>query len=276
MSWQQLVTPNTSVQDYAGFCLRFVQSVNGSPARYASAWDAWLATEHKHETRDLPDVSVPCWFEHWGTYGEPPTYGNWGHVVQYVPGAGFVSSPVGKLGTYGQSWFGTLEEVERTFNARFVGWSEDINGLKVVENTFTPDPASGDENMYAVAAYDDGWAGFWNMTTGQVGHIDTVEEWNRIAGNLKVWKFADSGAFNAWKAKYATVLPLNVDSAAIAAEVVAQLGNTEINVDALASAIAAKIETVCNCGCGVPAPAPDVTTKEEILASIEANYPEDK
>lgn len=276
MSWQQLVQPDTSVQDYAGFCLRFVQSVNGSPARYASAWDAWLATTLKHETRDLPDVSVPCWFEHWGTYGEPPTYANWGHVVQYVPGRGFLSSPVGRLGTYGQSWFGTLEEVERTFNAKFVGWSEDINGLQVAQNTYTPDVQPGEENMYAVASYADGWAGFWNMTTGQVGHIDTVEEWNRIAGNLKVWKFADQADFNAWKAKYATVLPINVDSAAIATEVVAQLGNTEINVDALATAIAAKIETVCNCGCGIPVPAPDVTTKTEILASIEANYPEDK
>jgi hypothetical protein len=128
---KQLVTPNPDTVDGAGWCLRFTQSVWGAPARYDSAWEAWNATEYKHGTdQALPDVAVILWFSHYGTYGEPPTYGNWGHVVTYFPSRGFLSSP-GK--GYGQEWFDSPGGVETKFNAKYVGWSEDINGLRVAE-----------------------------------------------------------------------------------------------------------------------------------------------
>ena len=130
--------------------------------------------------------------------------------------------------------------------------------------------------MYAVVQYDDGWAGFWNMATGQTGHIDTVEEWQRITPGMKIYKFSGATAFNDWKRKYANVLPLNVDADAIAKAVVAELGNTEVNVDAIAQAVADKIDCTCDCGCGIPVPDSDGTTKADILEAIETNYPEDK
>lgn len=131
----QLVNPNPDVKDYAGYCLRFTQSVWGAAARYGSAWEAWQATGYKHSVTDpIPNsVGVIVWFEHWGSYGEPAEYKNWGHVVSFIPGRGYLSSPVGALGTYGQSWFSSISEVEKTFNAKYVGWSEDINGLRVAE-----------------------------------------------------------------------------------------------------------------------------------------------
>lgn len=205
MSWQQLVTPDTSVKDYAGFCLRFVQSVNGSPARYASAWDAWEATQRKHATRDLPEVSVPCWFEHWGTYGEPPSYANWGHVVQYVPNRGFVSSPVGKLGTYGQSWFATLEEVERAFNAKYVGWSEDINGLQIVSYSNTPSPQQKDSDMIVKVQCTDGFAAIWNMNTNAYQHIDNDAEWKYFGEILETVWFESEAHLNTIRNKYSKV-----------------------------------------------------------------------
>ena len=138
----QLVTPNPDTQDYAGFCLRFTQTVWGAPAQYNSAWDSWNATEYKHSTSEpIPnDVGTVIWFSHYGSYGEPPTYANWGHVVSFIPGRGYLSSPAGQLGTYGQSWFDTIEEIEQTFNAKYVGWSEDINGLRVAEISASPQP----------------------------------------------------------------------------------------------------------------------------------------
>lgn len=138
----QLVSPNPDTQDYAGFCLRFTQTVWGAPAQYNSAWDAWNATQYKHSVSEpVPnDVGTIQWFEHYGSYGEPPTYANWGHVVSFIPGRGYLSSPAAKLGTYGQSWFATIEEVERAFNAKYVGWSEDINGLRVAEVSAQPQP----------------------------------------------------------------------------------------------------------------------------------------
>lgn len=140
----QLVTPNTGVHDSAGMCLQFVQSVYSAPIRYRSAWDAWLAISDKHENRAFPNASVPVWFSHFGTYGNPPSYENWGHVVAYVPGKGFLSSP-GQ--GYGQEWLKSIAEVERRFNSKFAGWSESLNGLKIVEYQDDPHPEKDENNM---------------------------------------------------------------------------------------------------------------------------------
>lgn len=146
MPYRQLVQPNLSASRPAGWCLAFAQDVYGAPVRYRSAWDAWQAIPDK-KFGALPDVSVCVWMSHWGTYqGE---YANWGHVVAYVVGRGFLSSPARGVG---QQWFDTLAAVERTFNAKTVGWSESINGLQVVEwyEQPTPKPSERKKNMILV------------------------------------------------------------------------------------------------------------------------------
>lgn len=234
-------------------------------------------------------------FQWWTTFGNQPNlYNNFVQITEnpqrgdiFIGRYGPYQAENGHIGVVERSWdgstFGTMENGYWNGVSSMKRFNRDMNcilGFLRPKSLIPPEPVVDlkEEDMYAVAQFEDGWAGFWNMATGQTGHIDTVEEWNRIAGNLKIWKFQDAASFDAWKRKYGTVLPLNVDANAIAAAVVAELGNTQINVDALAEAIAAKIETTCDCGCGVPIPTPgvDVTTKEEILASIEANYPEDK
>jgi hypothetical protein len=138
----QLVTPNTSVTDGTGWCLRFTQKVWGAPARYESAWKAWEATQLKHSTAEnIPtDVGVVVWFSHYGTYGENGNeyYGNWGHVVSWIPGRGYLSSPTNGVG---QKWLSSIQEVERAYSSKYVGWSEDINGVRVaVVNSPQPKP----------------------------------------------------------------------------------------------------------------------------------------
>lgn len=145
--------PNPRTVDGPGWCLRFTQSVyglTGAPFWHPSAWAAWLATEYKHTTRTMPNASVPVWFSHFGTYGDPPTYGNWGHVVAYIPGRGFLSSPawVRPGQTVGQLWLDSIEAVERTFNAKFVGWSEDLNGTRIISGVGGAGSGStGEEEM---------------------------------------------------------------------------------------------------------------------------------
>lgn len=131
MKWIPLVPPRKGTQDGAGWCLRYAQSFFGAPVRYNSAWEAWQHTRYRHGPGDpLPPVPVLLWFEHWGSYGSPPSYGNWGHVAIHCPGDAIYSSPgVG----YGYERFANIQQVEARFNAKYVGWSEDINGLRVAE-----------------------------------------------------------------------------------------------------------------------------------------------
>lgn len=168
----QLVSPNTSVQDYAGWCLRFTQAVYGAPARFPTAWEAWLNTSLKHTDRDLPSVSVPVWFESWGDFGFGE-YKNWGHACAWIPGRGILSSPASG---YGQTWFSSIEDAERRWGMKFAGWSEDINGLRVAQvdgsskqgggnaKMLMIHKPSGDNNQWRFAVFA---TGFWLEFVGQ-------------------------------------------------------------------------------------------------------------
>lgn len=135
MTWMALVPPRLGTADYPGMCLRFSQSFFGAPVKYRSAWEAWQHQQYRHPTTDpLPNVPVLLWFSHWGTYGDPLSYENWGHVTPYVPGDGIYSSPANPYAGWSQSKFSTIAEVERAYNCTYVGWSEDINGLRVAQN----------------------------------------------------------------------------------------------------------------------------------------------
>lgn len=133
--YKQLIQPDKTIKSEAGWCLWFVQEVYHTPHLYRSAWNAWEATNKKHYERAMPDVSVPVFFEHLGTYGTPPEYGNWGHVVAYIPGLGYLSSPGNG---YGQKILGSLEEIESYYNCKYVGWSEDLSNVKIVEDAMRP------------------------------------------------------------------------------------------------------------------------------------------
>jgi hypothetical protein len=139
----QLVTPNTNAQDGAGMCLAFAQKVYNAPIRYRSAWEAWEAVPDKHDDAFPEGVSVPVWFSHFGTY--QGIYANWGHVVAKI-GDRFLSSPASG---YGQKWLNSIEEVERTYNCKLVGWSESLNGLKIVEWSGSP-AAKEEEEMKVI------------------------------------------------------------------------------------------------------------------------------
>ena len=134
MGWKALVPPRKNTVDLPGMCLRYAQSFFGAPARYASAWEAWQNQSYRHPASDpLPNVPVLLWFSHYGTYGAPAEYKNWGHVAPLVPGDAIYSSPSTWNAGWSYSKFGTIAELERALNCTYVGWSEDINGLRVAE-----------------------------------------------------------------------------------------------------------------------------------------------
>lgn len=135
--WQQLVTPDTSVTGEAGWCLYFARRVFGAPGGPNSATEAADATTLQHADQNFPPVAVPVWFDYWATL-DSSGYRNWGHVVAWIPGQGFLSSP---FNGYGQQWLDSVEAVERGYNCTFRFWTEDINSLQVARWVDDPLPA---------------------------------------------------------------------------------------------------------------------------------------
>lgn len=125
---KQLVQPDTSVVGTVGYCLQYADRVFGMSHGEKSAWIAWEATQFKH-TDPIPDNAVPMWYSYWATIGG--VYANWGHVTVNVPGEGIYSSPI-KAGTT-HNVLHSIDEVERVYGVKYVGWSEDISNLRVVE-----------------------------------------------------------------------------------------------------------------------------------------------
>jgi hypothetical protein len=182
MLYEALETPDLSVTDSAGMCLRFTQSVWGSPVKYPNAWQAWEATQFKHGVAEsLPNVPAIIWFSHFASY--QGKYDNWGHVVTYVPSKGFLSSPA--TGN-GQLWLSSISEVEKTFNAKYVGWSEDINGLRVLSPSNVPQPKR-EEKMLSFIATDPN--GAWYVTDGLTKRILAPGE-NQLLVDLGVARYS--------------------------------------------------------------------------------------
>lgn len=172
MSYIQLVQPNLEAKDYPGYCLRLQQTVWGAPVRYATAWDAWEATQYKHGTGEaLPtDVSSLIWFDHWGTYGG--VYGQYGHVATFVPGVGILSNP-GR--GYGQYWYDTIEECSRDCRAIYVGWTEDLNSLRILEPGTNPKPKGKKKPLATVYHTKDNNGDLWAVADGSA--VGTNAAW---------------------------------------------------------------------------------------------------
>lgn len=124
----QVVRPRLDLKVAPGWCLKFVQDSFGAPVMHATATIAANATRYRNTSRVMPNVAVPVWFWHYGTYGG--VSGEYGHVVIWVPGRGFLSSPVSGFGSL---WLSSIEAVERTFLAKYRFWSQDVNTLRIAE-----------------------------------------------------------------------------------------------------------------------------------------------
>lgn len=127
MSYTQVITPDLNTVGDVGWCLAFVEKafddINYS---YATAHDGWMGCQFIHKDQNLPaDVCVPIWFD----YYEGGI--NYGHVAIWVPGRGILSSPWRADNT--QQWEPDIATIERVYNSKYLGWSEDLMGVRVVK-----------------------------------------------------------------------------------------------------------------------------------------------
>lgn len=176
MGYTQLVQPNTNVVEAPGYCLGMATAVFfGRQYGYETATEAWEASPTKNGSRDMPSVAVPVWFSWVGNVGYG-TY-DYGHVVVWIPGRGFLSSPsldVCDWNQAGQQWFSTIEDVERTFGCTYRGFTLDImpNGtVATITNDPAPAPAPAPQpsgRTYTVVPGDN----LWGICERMYGYAD--------------------------------------------------------------------------------------------------------
>jgi hypothetical protein len=169
---------------------------------------------------------------------------------------------------YGHQWVDTINAVELYFNAKYVGWSEDINGLRVASFDGTPSQEEDDGMIFVARMDDTGSAYLWNTATGEYQPIPALDQYQVLVKGFKIFPFVNMFQFETMRGWYGEVMKIPTTD----------LATVDVNVDGIAQAVADKIDCTCDCGCGIPIPEPvdDVTTKADILEAIETNYPEDK
>lgn len=126
MSWVQVKSPNLNVQTSIGMCLKYVQDAYGSGWAGSYALQGWRdIVKKKHTNRNIPGgVYVPIWFEgYWNGV-------NYGHVAIYKDGVCW-SSPYTNKRSHDR--LGSIQEVERIYGMKYIGWSEDIGGTTVIK-----------------------------------------------------------------------------------------------------------------------------------------------
>lgn len=138
-NYQQLKAPNLSVSAPVGMCLNYARTAFGAPGGITYAWQAWQKTAYKHADQNFPGYPVPIWFS-WVVNGQEE-----GHVAIQMPNGQIYSSPW-KTGT-GHAVLPSIAELIRIYGDNgkhqmtYQGWSEDINGVRVVVPVADPTPA---------------------------------------------------------------------------------------------------------------------------------------
>lgn len=143
MAWNQIVTPNLDpytyvngklLTDWYGWCLATVRCAYNAPFSGLNAGSGWTDyTQVKHEDRNFPvGVYFPIWFS---------GYGGLGHVAfAYVNDQGSMNiwtSPFTHT-PYFYTGYHDVDTLARDYKLdAFVGWSEDMGGMRVIE--FVPD-----------------------------------------------------------------------------------------------------------------------------------------
>ena len=164
----------------SGYCLQFVRQCFDVGSYYGSAIDAWNGAEFKHPGDRNPPPAVPLYFY---------TPSQYDHVT-------FCVSPGEVISTFNEDIrsFSGISSIEANFDGQYIGWAEDINGVRIYEEVgeapdMTPDEAQRLMNIEsAVGRLDAMWtasdgrnrvhdfdqANDWTeQTTGAVGRIET-------------------------------------------------------------------------------------------------------
>lgn len=167
MAYEQTtrVTPNIACKP--GWCLQYVQGVFNAPWSGATATQGWNLTKHKHKNDKFPnDVAVPVWFS---MKGEPA-----GHVAVRMKDGSYYSTshPTSNKPTHHPNLQHLLDYYGGRLKLR--GWSEDMNGYKVIKEKESKEMITKFECDYAARA-----------RLGDGATDKQVKEWTKKFSTLK-------------------------------------------------------------------------------------------
>ena len=119
--------PNPNITCKPGWCLEYVQNAFKAPVIEPTAISAWEHAQFKHY--DLPPmgIAVPIWFS--------LAYEPAGHVALWMPDGSVysTSSPTSTKPTHHSSLQALIDYYASANPLTYLGWSEDIETLRVVE-----------------------------------------------------------------------------------------------------------------------------------------------
>lgn len=110
-----------------GYCLKYVRTCFNVGSKYGSAIVAWNNAKYRHGTSSVPPIGVPVFFKG-GRYGHVAiSVGNWKCRTTDYPRAGVVSEV-------------DIRTLAKVWNYPYIGWTEDINGVRVYTKPVAPTP----------------------------------------------------------------------------------------------------------------------------------------
>ena len=171
MTWKQKVIPDVNVPGYSGGCLAYVDDGVNPPKRQPTAQASWqyaVDTMVAHQGEEPPTgVWVPVYYSinngPWAGYGHVAWFysdGNNTIIYDSEFGCGARSGPY----SGGVDLFNYMG-----WQMSYLGWSEAVDGLRIVENVAdnnsgsNPQPQKGEIEMYLILAID---TGNWYVSNG--------------------------------------------------------------------------------------------------------------
>lgn len=111
-------------RDWTDSCLMFVRTMYGVAAKWPDAATAWRSAVHKHPTTDPHAIprGVPVWWTG-GSHG-------YGHVAVAVGNGQMWTTDLIRPGKVDLA---PISQVHTKWGLQLVGWTEDINGVRIYE-----------------------------------------------------------------------------------------------------------------------------------------------
>ncbi len=203
MRYKSLRNVKLDTKDAALWCLSFVGNAfeipkNQRPFEYAR--DAWAGAKFKHDANDpLPNVPVPVYFFWRGKVNGK--VGDYGDVAIHVPGKGVFGVGLSGSGVSNR-WDPSPQARAKAMGggAYYLGWSEDINKVRIAEPAPEPAPApapSGERYRVtkAVPGYTNAAAAARRSGSNSTVQPGEYQITHRVAGMLHLKRLDNSGGW---------------------------------------------------------------------------------